>query len=274
MLRETPRDVVPDGLAARVAVEAAGLGQKGVVVARIGQDDAGDRLITALSAAGVTTEHIQLDPDLPTGRVIDRPLGGVLHRYEDTRVAFDNLQWDFDLEDVAHEADAVVFGLLSRRGGQSRSEEHRFLSQCDAALKIFDVTRRDSKATDRRHLTTGLDLADGVVIDDEGLSIAVPTAVANGVPAALDQLRRESSLSVVIYVSDGDDVCVVTDQASIDGCFPADPWWRTAGVVAFLDGVLRGRDVASAVSRAETIATYRAENPTDAVPDSLVDTVL
>ncbi len=149
LLMERPDGAQPAGLGASVAMRAVGLGHVGVVISRTGQDDAGTELTNLLDAAGVNTSHLQSDPDLPTGRVIVRATGEMIARHLDTRAAYDNLQWDFDLEDVAQQADGVVFSMLTRRSGQTRSEENRFLAACHGAIKVLDMTALDG-APDRR----------------------------------------------------------------------------------------------------------------------------
>ena len=142
LLLEHPDRTTVGGLAARVAMRAVSLGHRGVVVSRIGQDPPAAEMRHLLDEAGVDITYVQQDPDLPTARVIVRPIGPRLERHREERAAFDNLQADFDLMDIAQATDAVVYGLLTRRSGQTRSEENRFLAECGAALRVFDLTNR------------------------------------------------------------------------------------------------------------------------------------
>ena len=114
VLCEYPDRVEPGGLAVLCAMHATRLGHRGVPISRIGQDKAADDLTRQLRERGLNVDHIQSDPDLATGRLIIRTMAGKPRRTLTPRAAFDNLQWDFDLVDVAQTADGVVFGTLVR----------------------------------------------------------------------------------------------------------------------------------------------------------------
>ncbi|MHC4128850.1 MAG: hypothetical protein ACYSUA_11905, partial [Planctomycetota bacterium] len=130
LLAEYPDREEPAGLAALVPIQAVLLGHEGIAISRLGQDRAADALLSGLRERGVDVSHLQSDPDLATGRLVIRALGGAT--LLDAHAAYDQLQWDFDLADIAQGADAVVFGALIMRSGQARSAVDRFLDECKA----------------------------------------------------------------------------------------------------------------------------------------------
>lgn len=132
------------GAPLNVAAQAHQLAQKhdgnGVLVSRLGQDDAGKLITEHLKARQMETAYLQSDPDLPTGRMytqIDTP--GQRSHDIIKNVAWDVIQFDPDLEELAHRCDAVYFGTLAQRHPQSRQTMYRFLSEARRAVKLFDV---------------------------------------------------------------------------------------------------------------------------------------
>lgn len=208
-------------------------GAGGWVVSRIGQDSTGDELLRQAREIGLNVDHVQSDPDLPTARMITRSIAGRVSSSLSPNAAFDNLQWDFDMIDLAQRADAVVFGQLARRGGQTKSVIKQFLLECSGggggggvggggggnALRVFDLTNRVSDKLDRGDTVSALEFCDVLVSDDIGLKTLAPTfgqttalattsatASTNGevVDAALASARevlRTSGVQVVIIIA-------------------------------------------------------------------------
>lgn len=153
------------GAPLNVAVHAQQLGNRGLVVSRIGQDDYGNDLIAELQGRGMSVDYIQHDPDLPTGRVIVRVSDSGEPDYDIVGdVAWDVLQYDPDLEDLARAADAICFGTLAQRNGQSRNTIYRMLEAARHAIRLLDVNLRQ-QYYDRRILTRSLELATAVKLN-------------------------------------------------------------------------------------------------------------
>jgi ribokinase len=60
-------EALPGGKGANQAVAAARLGRQTALVGRVGDDDAGRRLVAALRAEGVDVSAVAVDPAAPTG---------------------------------------------------------------------------------------------------------------------------------------------------------------------------------------------------------------
>ena len=273
LLAESPQGTAPAGLAAEVALTAVRLGHRGVPISRIGQDEAAEELLKLLREAGVDTSHVQSDPDLPTARLIVRGFGGAVARYVEERAAFDNLQWDFDLEDISQQADGVVFGLLSRRGGQTRSEENRFLAQCSAAMKVFDLTNRGPGPIDRSLAQSGLGLSDAIVVDPAAVKVLLPGAGDQPLREAAEKLRRSVEVSLVLAVEAHEGTSQVMAmmesdvfQASVPDSRPG----HIGAIVALLHGVLGGRPMNDALALAERISRHLVEQPESPVPQEML----
>ncbi len=199
LLCEYPDRTEPGGLAFSAALAAVKAGHRGMAISRVGQDAAGEQIVRAVHDAGVGVDHVQTDPDWPTGRLVTRSLAGKVTRTITPSAAFDNLQWDFDMVDVAQHADAVLFGHLARRGGQSRSVIKQFLAECQSAVRVFDLTNRAGEALERGEAWSGLEFAEVVVGDEAALRALVPASGGDRAAAARE-LARSFRVQTVIAV--------------------------------------------------------------------------
>jgi sugar/nucleoside kinase (ribokinase family) len=272
VLVEHPDRTEASGLAAEVAMQAVRLGHHGVVISRIGQDEQARELMGLLEQAGVDVSHIQTDPDLPTARIIVRPIGGRVERYLEARAGFDNLQCDFDLEDVAQQADAVIYGLLSRRGGQTRSEENRFLHACGAAMKIFDLTNRAGDEIQRGQASTGLEHADGAIVDSTALHAVLPGTSGLPLKEAANALAREVHLSLIATLEPCDDgqrrLTLHAGEMSPSVTISGETRPYAASIVGMLHALLRGRGVAEAADLAARLGAHTVEHGGDPIPEA------
>lgn len=269
LLVEHPDRAEPAGLASLVALQAVRLGHVGVAVSRIGQDRAAEELLKLLEDGGVDTTHIQRDPDLPTGRVIERAIGGRIARYLESRAAFDNLQSDFDLEDVGQQADAVVYGMLTRRGGQTRSEENRFLAACRAAVKVFDLTNR-AEAPNRGQAMSGLEHADAVIVDQVAIDSIMPGWGSAPLRDAALHLLREAGLSLVLTVEEREGKATLTAHTADEAAGATVPAPRPAFIAsidAFLHGVLGGQRYEAALEFAQRVGEHVDAHGDEPIPE-------
>ena len=196
------------GLAADVALAAVHHGETGVVISRIGQDEVGQELMREFREHGIDSSAMQYDPDLPTGRLAIRTIDRTSQTAIDDWAAFDNLQWDFDLEDVAHRADAVIVGELARRGSQTQTTIDRFIATCRHALVVYDARHRATQAFDRSAALRAIELAHGLVVDRPTLNQLVPgrgnVGTNQELLTALSQLADARELLFVVCIDDCD----------------------------------------------------------------------
>jgi fructokinase len=159
------------GAPLNLAVHAHQLGNEGVVVSRVGQDDRGRFVAEELARRGMTTEHLQTDPDLATGTVlVDLDDKGEPSYQILPGVAWDALQFDPDLETLARRCAAVCFGTLAQRQGQTRNTIYRFLQAAPQAIRLLDVNLRQD-FYDRRTLQRSLELATAVKLNGAELRV-------------------------------------------------------------------------------------------------------
>ncbi len=151
-------DVFPDGrrpggAPCNVAFHAARLGDRGVIVTRVGENAAGDELVAFLREQGVDTDYVQRDGTRPTGTVlvtieVSEPQYAITEA-----VAWDYIAAEDDARALMRTADAICVGSLAQRSEASCVAIQQLLSDARGqALVVFDVNLRppfiDAKVID------------------------------------------------------------------------------------------------------------------------------
>jgi len=146
------------------------MGDQGIVASRVGEDSAGIEALRRMEELGLDIDHVQTDPQRPTG-IVNVQLDEMgIAKFEIAQpVAWDSLEWNGDWQRLAAEADAVCFGSLAQRSPQSRATIHSFLSATSPrTVKVFDVNLRQSYYS-LDVLSESMKLADIVKLNDEEL---------------------------------------------------------------------------------------------------------
>lgn len=179
-LGEALFDVFPDrqvlgGSPLNVAVHAHQLGQVcggcGVIVSRVGQDELGALLRRQLTARQMAVNYVQVDSDHATGKV----LISVSEQGEPTytiaeNAAWDWLQWNPGLEDLARKCDALCFSTLAQRHHQSGHNILRFCTVARQAMRLFDPNLRQN-FHDQRMLRRSCELATAIKLNCHELDV-------------------------------------------------------------------------------------------------------
>jgi sugar/nucleoside kinase (ribokinase family) len=271
---ESPRGADAGGLAALTAVTAVRLGHTGVAVTRLGQDSAGEEILTSLRAKGVTVEHIQSDPDLATGRLTVRSIAGRTTQTLSPWAAFDNLQWDFDLVDLGQEASGVIFGELARRGGQTRSVIMQFLAGCAGAVRVYDAVNRAADAVaDRVQMQSALEFTDVVVADGIALRALVPSWSPGRIGDAAKDLLAGWNLSAVIGVERSGAEELLSAHSREGTWTAANPFPASAhqtAMAGLAHALMKGQDLPSCLETATALAGHASRHPDQEFPPNLV----
>ena len=139
-----PDERLPGGAPANVAFHAQQLGLTAAVATRVGKDEMGDGLGKFLSAQGLSTELVQIDPNHQTGTVTVSTNGQANVEY----TFLENSAWDFleatpELLEAVHSAQAICFGTLGQRRPVSRHTIQQCLrSLSSGCLIVYDVNLR------------------------------------------------------------------------------------------------------------------------------------
>ena len=147
-LGEVLWDVLPEGkklggAPANFAYHAGQfLGNNTIAISALGEDRLADETIEALREHGLN----DLLPRVPypTGTVqVTLDEQGIPTYDIKENVAWDNIPFDSDIQQIASNCRAVCFGSLAQRNVVSRETIHKFLDATpDDCLKIFDINLR------------------------------------------------------------------------------------------------------------------------------------
>ena len=133
------------GAPANFAYHVNALGDKGVVLSRVGRDPSGDQIITELKAKGVDTRYIQRDGKHPTGTVkVKVGPDGQPNFTIAENVAYDYCQRTRCWSQLAAQADAICFGSLAQRSPDSRKTIGSILRAAKKALIVYDINLRQN----------------------------------------------------------------------------------------------------------------------------------
>jgi len=207
----------PGGAPSNVAFHATQLGARGLPVSRVGNDAAGEALLSELSSRGIPTDSIQRDPVRPTGwvtvntRCADQPTYEI---HQD--VAWDHIEPD-GLTGVLNQASAVCFGSLAQRSPTSRATVQQLVGQRGHALSVFDVNLRPPWYT-REVIELSLGLSDVVKLNHE--EVAAVTDLLQLDAADVDRfaasLRDRFGVRIVCVTRGADGCRASTADRTVD----------------------------------------------------------
>lgn len=170
-------DMLPEGkklggAPANFAYHAGQSGLSSCVVSAIGNDNAGQEILEQLKMKKLNYSIGQ--NDYPTGSVSVHLDEKGIPCYDILRqVAWDNIVYSPELEEIAARTNAVCFGTLAQRNEVSHATINRFLDRMpdgDKQYKIFDINLRQDFYT-QEILTQSLRRCNILKMNDEELMI-------------------------------------------------------------------------------------------------------
>ena len=258
-------DMLPSGKAlggapANFAYHAGRLGEEGWAVSAVGDDALGREILELVASKGL---HSMIAvTDKPTGTVqVELDDRGVPAYNIMEDVAWDNIPFTPEMEELAKRADAVCFGSLVQRMN-SRSSVMRFIrAMRPDALKVFDINLRQHYYS-CEVIKESLMLADILKINDEEIRIvAGMLGLSDDAVTACRELIGSFGLRLVILTKGPEGSEVITadkvipqgvDDVEIVDTVGAGDSFTAAFTVAYL----RGDTLAEAQRLASATASY------------------
>ena len=258
-------DMLPSGKAlggapANFAYHAGRLGEEGWAVSAVGDDALGREILDLVKSKGL--RNLIAVTDKPTGTVqVELDDRGVPAYSIMEDVAWDNIPFTPEMEELAKRADAVCFGSLVQRMN-SRSSVMRFIrAMRPDALKVFDINLRQHYYS-CEVLEESLMLADILKINDEEIRIvAGMLGLSDDAVTACRELIGNFGLRLVILTKGPEGSEVITadkvipqgvDDVEIVDTVGAGDSFTAAFTVAYL----RGDSLAEAQRLASATASY------------------
>lgn len=164
-----PSGRLAGGAPMNVAYHLRKLGVDASLISKVGDDEAGQQLVSFVSSIGITPENIQIDTEQKTSEVI-----GTLHANNEMSydivfpTAWDFITWQDDFTAKIADTDVFIFGSLSARNEVSRNTLLALLAH--AKFSVFDVNLR-APHYDKQTIETFLRKADLVKLNENEIVI-------------------------------------------------------------------------------------------------------
>ena len=201
-----PTGPVLGGAPLNFAYRANALGQRSIIVSRLGRDELGQKARDQIVALGMSDSCLQLDSTYPTGTVeiyFDETKNPDYTIIEN--VAYDYIEVSADLENIVESADCLCFGTLAQRNEVSRRTLQRLLSKFSGKFRLLDINLRKNCYTDET-IERSLEQANILKLNDEELAVLADLFRLQGYSAP-DQAEHLLQRARLKY-------CVVTLGAS------------------------------------------------------------
>ena len=143
------------------------LGDRGLIISRLGSDEQGRKAYEAVESLGLETEFIQWDKHHSTGTV--------KVSFDETynpdyviipEVAYDYIEQTDSMAKIASTADCICFGTLIQRAEKSRNTLEQLLEKSSHSLKIFDINLR-KKCFSKETIEFSLDKTDILKLNED-----------------------------------------------------------------------------------------------------------
>ena len=258
-------DMLPSGKAlggapANFAYHAGRLGEEGWAISAVGDDALGREILELVASKGLHSMIAVTDKPTCTVQVELDDRGVPAYSIMED-VAWDNIPFTPEMEELAKRADAVCFGSLVQRMN-SRSSVMRFIrAMRPDALKVFDINLRQHYYS-CEVIVESLMLADILKINDEEIRIvAGMLGLSDDAVTACRELIGSFGLRLVILTKGPEGSEVITadkvipqgvDDVEIVDTVGAGDSFTAAFTVAYL----RGDTLAEAQRLASATASY------------------
>jgi fructokinase len=184
----------------------ASIGDRGVMISRLGEDDPGREALDAMKALGMDTACIQRDSQRPTGTVpvsLDAAGTPVFTILPD--VAYDFIEPAAAAEAAVASADCFCFGTLIQRSPVSAGTLHGLLDSFRGKLRVLDLNLRSDCWTPES-VRSSIGRADVLKLNDEEAAAIAALYGLEGMPVCgfpVALLGRTRLSHVVITLGPG-----------------------------------------------------------------------
>ena len=252
------------GAPANFAYHVKRLGLPAKVVSAVGRDALGNEIVQLLREKDIPFLVPQIG--YPTGSVqVSLDEAGIPSYEIMTDVAWDNIPYSAELEELAHHTQVVCFGSLAQRSKVSYDTINRFLDEMpegEGVWKVFDINLRQQFYT-KEILHRSLCKCNVLKINDEELEQVRQLFGLSGdsLEDRCRQLLDEYQLKMVILTCGDKGSYVVTSEDVFYQDTPRVKVVDTVGAgdaftAAFMAGILKGYAIADAHRLAVDVSAW------------------
>ena len=258
------------------------LGLEGFPVSQIGIDELGNETVSLLKDWGITPDFVSRDPQHETGTVNIRLDDQGKPNYEiRDDAAWDFIQHNLLLEQLAPKVDIVCFGTLAQRSDASRSTIYSFLDRMSSdAIKLFDVNLRQHFYS-IGSIEASLERASILKLSDEELPVLKNAfSLSGSVEVQLSELKNRFELKLIAYTRGAEGSLLIDGSGTDDHPGNTITTIDTIGAgdsfsATLCAGLLQGLPLAPLNENANQVAAYvcSQRGATPALPESIVKNV-
>lgn len=164
-----PTGSVLGGAPLNFAFRANSLGNRGIIISRLGRDPLGQKALSKIKALGMDDTFVQWDNRYPTGQVeiyLDEGKHPDYTIIED--VAYDFIEFQDGFIELIKSADCLCFGTLAQRNKISRKTLWELLDAFSGQFTLLDINLR-KKCYSKESVSFSLTRANVVKLNDEEL---------------------------------------------------------------------------------------------------------
>ncbi|RPF83218.1 MAG: carbohydrate kinase [Verrucomicrobia bacterium TMED71] len=258
------------------------LGLEGFPVSQIGIDELGNETVSLLKDWGITPDFVSRDPQHETGTVNIRLDNQGKPNYEiRDDAAWDFIQHNLLLEQLAPKVDIVCFGTLAQRSDASRFTIYSFLDRMSSdAIKLFDVNLRQHFYS-IGSIEASLERASILKLSDEELPVLKNAfSLSGSVEVQLSELKNRFELKLIAYTRGAEGSLLIDGSGTDDHPGNTITTIDTIGAgdsfsATLCAGLLQGLPLAQLNENANQVAAYvcSQRGATPALPESIVKNV-
>lgn len=237
-----------------------------IPVSRVGRDPMGLQIRQVLASFGMDVSGMQEDATLPTGQVLVTVTDGGYPTYDILRdAAWDAIDYDDELRQMALACDAVCFGTLAQRSPRSRESIQQFAKDARQAWRLFDVNLRQN-FYDAGLVERGFGLANAAKLNEDELVVIARMFDLDPDP---ELIRRRFQLQQLIYTRGERGTVIYDPRGAYEGAPAAFERERDADSVGAGDscsaavtaGILLGWPLQRVADFANVVGAYVASQP-------------
>jgi len=201
-------DIYPDsrfigGSSANVALNCHYLGLDSTLISKTGSGSNGIQLLSRLKNSGLSTEYIQIDSQHETAIVyVEINENGEPHYICNTDSAFDYIEYDSNLHDLAHSLDVLYFDILSQRNRVSRTSIQKLVEDAVNALKVCDLNIRGKPDNAAAYIVQSLRMTNILKINRSELNLLIKILSSENIFFEHDPIEKNIHIIMNLYEID------------------------------------------------------------------------